>query len=140
MTNSKSDLNRRYAPNLRGLRILVAEDEALIACDLEMTLRDLGCEVLPPAASIVQALQLLEAERPDAALLDLSLLDGLALPIAKALTIAGVPFAITTGWDIRLIESPVLVGVPFLLKPYQPHALRATLVRLVEGSRASVAA
>ena len=65
---------------LEGRRVLVIEDEFIVALDLGHTLRSFGCEVLGPVASIAQAQALLGRERPDAATLDLNLLDGLAVP------------------------------------------------------------
>ena len=67
---------------LPGARVLVAEDQAVIAMDLAMTLREFGCAVLGPAASVAEALALAGRERPDAALLDLGLSDGPAVPVA----------------------------------------------------------
>ena len=58
---------------LSGAQVLVVEDQALIAMDLEVTLREFGCAVLGPAASVAEALALAGRERPDAALLDLGL-------------------------------------------------------------------
>src|SRR5689334_8220047 len=81
---------------LAGARVLVAEDEFVVALDLEVGLRELGCEVVGPAASVAQALALVARERPDAALLDVALLDGNAAPAAEALRSAGVPFVLLT--------------------------------------------
>src|SRR3954469_23367096 len=75
-----------------GRRVLVVEDEDIVALDLEDTLRALGCEVLGPAASVARALALLARERPDAVTLGLDLLDGLAVPAGEPLASTGVPF------------------------------------------------
>jgi CheY-like chemotaxis protein len=116
---------------LRGLRVLLVEDEALIALDLEATLRGFGCEVAFAAPSVGDALAALRAGRPDAALLDLRLRDGRATPVAAALAAAGVPFAVVSGYDAcRAEEEPVLRGAPFLGKPCGRADLRATLARL----------
>ena len=52
--------------DLAGARVLVVEDEFLIALEVEVLLRDFGCEVLGPVPSVVRALELLGRERPDA--------------------------------------------------------------------------
>ncbi len=122
-------------PGLGGLRVLVAEDQAVIALDLEATLLDLGCVVLPPAPSAAAALAVLRAGRPDAALLDVTLADGSAAPVAEALAAAGVPFAVLTGHDPGGIAGPALRGAPYLAKPYRRGDLRATLARLAAAAR-----
>jgi CheY-like chemotaxis protein len=128
---------RGGVPCLRGLKMLVAEDQAMIALDLVTTLRGFGCVVLPAAPSNTKALAVIRAERPDAALLDVSLVDGSAAPVAEALTAAGVPFAVLTGHDQRAIGEPALRAAPFLSKPYAHEALRATVTRLAATVAAS---
>jgi hypothetical protein len=85
----KGDDGRRRGPaagkRLAGAAVLVAEDEAVIALDLDATLRRLGCRVLGPAGSVEGALTLLAADRPAAALLDVALLDGWSAAVAEAL-------------------------------------------------------
>ena len=115
---------------LAGAVVLVAEDEALIAMDLEMILQELGCAVLGPAASAADALLLLARRRPDAALLDLVLTDGPAAPVAEALAAAGVPFALLTG-TAGTPDHPALRGAPRLDKPFAPGQLRRLLVLLL---------
>src|SRR4051812_39411524 len=69
---AEGDLGAAY---LAGARVLVAEDEAVIAFEIETALRELGCVVLGPAAAATDTLGLVTRERPDAALLDVELLD-----------------------------------------------------------------
>jgi CheY-like chemotaxis protein len=120
---------------LHGLKVLAAEDEAIIALDLACTLREFGCVVLPAAPSVAGALAILGAERPDVALLDANLADGSATPVAAALVAAGVPFAVVTGYDPGEIGEAALRGAPHLGKPYGRRDLRATLARLSAPSR-----
>jgi CheY-like chemotaxis protein len=89
---------------LSGLRVLVIEDEFLIALDLRSILDDLGCVALGPAATVPEALRLLVTDPPDATLLDLNLGGASAAPVAEALTTGGMPFVIVTaywGWRGR---------------------------------------
>ena len=74
----------------------VVEDVALIAMGVETILRDAGYAVLGPCASASDALAVLAAEMPDAALLDIGLADGSAAPVAEKPTAAGVPFVVVT--------------------------------------------
>ena len=120
----------RDGPDLRGLKVLVAEDEAIIALDLEAALGELGCVVLPLAPSVARALELLAAGWPDAALLDVGLADGPATPVAEAMAALGVPFAVVSGHDAGRIGEPALRAGLHLGKPYSHEDLRETLARL----------
>lgn len=91
---------------LAGLRILVVEDEVLIAMLLEDLLQELGCVVVGTAANVAQALALLAATKPDAAVLDVNLGAGRVYPVADALNQAAIPFVFITGYGQRgLIEA-----------------------------------
>ncbi|MEZ5874083.1 MAG: hypothetical protein R3D30_04400 [Hyphomicrobiales bacterium] len=61
------------SPKLEGLRVLVVEDEAPIALQLEDMLSELGCGVIGPASRVGQALRLIEGQEVDAAVLDLNI-------------------------------------------------------------------
>ena len=115
---------------LRGIKVLIAEDEAVVAFDLEFTLNDFGCTVLPPVASVADALALLGRERPDVALLDVSLNDGPSTRVAGELAAAGVPYVVTTGYDSEQLGEPLLRDAPQLGKPYQSAELHDLLLRL----------
>jgi CheY-like chemotaxis protein len=116
---------------LEGVRVLVAEDEALIALDLETTLRGLGCAVVGPTPTVADTLALLANERPDAVLLDLDLMDGWSEPVAEALDAAGVPFVLMTGYQQDELDAPVLRDAPCLAKPFDPESLRSVLLDLL---------
>ena len=123
--------------DLHGLKVLVAEDEAIIALDLELTLRELGCVVLPATSTVAGALALLEAERPDIALVDTALADGSAVPLAQALAAAGIPFAVATGCEADQLGDPALCAAPYLGKPYGSQDLCTMLGRLSVSSRSA---
>jgi CheY-like chemotaxis protein len=103
---------------LAGAKVLVAEDEALIALEIELSLQEQGCVVLGPTATVADTLASLSHDRPDVALLDLQLLDGLATPIAATLAAAGVPFALMTGDRLDVLEDAALASVPRIEKPW----------------------
>src|SRR3954453_7186095 len=104
------------AARLAGARVRVAEDEAVIAFDIETILRELGCVVLGPAATAAATLGLVTRERPDAALLDLELLDGPATAVVEACAARGVPFALVTGYGEDEITEPAFAAAPRLAK------------------------
>jgi CheY-like chemotaxis protein len=103
---------------LENCTVLVVEDEPVQALDLERSLRRLGCAVLGPTGSGAEASRLLRERRPNLALLDLVLRDGVALPLAEQLRALNVPMAAVMGCGRRLLERPPLRGVPLLRKPY----------------------
>ncbi|WP_064706370.1 response regulator [Rhizobium bangladeshense] len=85
---------------LVGRRLLIVEDEYLIARDLVQLLRNDGAEVIGPVATVDAALDLID-ETPslDGAVLDINLQGEMAYPIADVLTKRGVPFVFATGYD-----------------------------------------
>jgi len=108
---------------LSGLRLLVVEDEALVAMLLEDTLRALGCRCVGPAGNVAQALALLERETVDLALLDVNLGGGeRSYPVADRLAARGIGFIFVTGYGTSGIDrryDPVRV----LQKPFDEHQL-----------------
>ena len=82
-----ADGNDQTSPALAGAKVLIVKDEALVALELALALRDLGCIVLGPAADSTQARALLQ-QRPDVVLLDLGLQDGFALTLVEMLGLA----------------------------------------------------
>jgi CheY-like chemotaxis protein len=118
---------------LDGLLVLVVEDEAVVAFDLELILKDFGCTVLDLVSSNAAALEVLAQMRPDIVVLDVRLGDGSAEPVAKALSDAGIPFIVATGYDGDQIAEPLLRAAPRLPKPYRMDELRVMLTQ-VAGS------
>jgi two-component SAPR family response regulator len=131
MHNGASDAERADAWRLAGRKVLVAEAMAVIALDLELTLRGFGCGVCGPVGSVAEALQLLEREHPDVALLELDLSDGHAAPLVQMLASLDVPFALATAHDCSNQDEAVLCGVPRVMKPYGSSQLYRTLVHLL---------
>jgi CheY-like chemotaxis protein len=116
------------APTLAGATVLIIEDEAPVALDLALVLRDLGCIVLGPAGDCIQALALLRRQRPDAVLLDLGLRDGFVLGLVEALAADDLSCVLmTTGYDCEQLE-PALRQAPRLDKPYGQGELRRALL------------
>src|SRR5262245_47205682 len=80
-------------------RVLLAEDNAVIALDLQSALEDAGYLVVGPCTSCAEVVAQVEHEQPDVAILDVELEDGSVLPAAETLARSGVPFAVMTGFD-----------------------------------------
>jgi DNA-binding response OmpR family regulator len=114
-----------------GARVLVVEDSAMIAMDIEVMLQDAGHTVLGPLTSVAATLAFLAAERPDAVLLDLNLQDEVATPVANALVATGIPFALLTGMDNAAIDV-ALRRIPRLAKPFGSGDIREMVLSLLE--------
>jgi two-component system, response regulator PdtaR len=133
-TGEKAPASSRLA----GARVLVAEDEALIAMDIELSLQEQGCIVLGPTATIADTLASLSRDRPDVVLLDLHLLDGLATPIAATLAAMGVPFALLTGDRLDVLEHASLASLPYIVKPWRAGDLEQMVGQLLASPAARV--
>ena len=115
-----------------GRRILVVEDEPIIAMALEDMLLDLGCEVVGPASTLPEAQALAETADIDAALLDINIDTGRSYVIADELRRRAVPFAFATGYGEAGVEN-VGGDAPVLQKPYR-QAQVETVLRLLVGA------
>jgi two-component SAPR family response regulator len=109
---------------LEGRRVLVVEDEFLLAMELEVLLQQRGCMVLGPVSSVGQALAMLNGEPPDVALLDVNLKGERATPVAGALHARGVPFVLITGYSGPQLSEPELHEAPRVDKPVNCRALK----------------
>lgn len=110
-----------------GRRVLVVEDESLVAMLLETILEDMGCEPVGPAATVEEGLQLAAAEQVDAALLDVNVAGRQVFPVAEALRERGVPFVFSTGYGEGGLPDEWR-GHPTLQKPFTEAAVRDALV------------
>jgi DNA-binding response OmpR family regulator len=116
---------------LRGRRVLIAEDNGLIAFELEITLRDEGVEIAGPVSSVADGLLV---NSLDAAVLDINLGDEDVFPLADALAEAGIPFLFLTGHSSHKVP-PRYRERPFLQKPYNPAKLLAMLADILPERR-----
>lgn len=119
---------------LRGKRILLVEDEAVIAFAVEDMLTDLGCEVVGPAFRLDDARLMARDEVIDAAILDVNLNDQRSYAVAEQLRLRSIPFLFATGyaeggvdWDGHAVLLP---------KPYRMDQVKAALERLLAGETA----
>jgi CheY-like chemotaxis protein len=112
---------------LKGRRVLVVEDEMMIAMLVEDMLADLGCAVVGPAHGLGVALDLARSTADlDVALLDVNLSGQPVFPVADALRERNIPIIFCTGYgDAGLREADR--GAPVLQKPYRAKDLADTL-------------
>jgi CheY-like chemotaxis protein len=111
------------------LRILIVEDEMLVAMNIEDMLLELGHEVAGIATRIEPALALAGEGAFDLALLDVNLAGRPSFPVAEALQGRGIPFLFATGYGTRGIAAE-FAAVPVLQKPFRSSDLAAALARL----------
>jgi len=124
-------------PTLRGKRILIVEDEFVTGELLRSCVeREAGIPI-GPASSGRSAIDLLSREHPDAALLDVSLLDGSSVEVARQLETCGVPYAVLTGHSAASLPVE-LKAAPYLEKPVAPGLLIAMLTQLASQGVASL--
>ena len=111
-----------------GRRVLIVEDESLVAMLLETILADLGCDVVGPESNIEDGLNAVaDVAGLDAALLDVNVAGREIFPVAEALKAKGVPFVFSTGYgEAGLPEH--WRGNPTVQKPFTEGAIREALM------------
>jgi DNA-binding response OmpR family regulator len=111
------------------MRVLIVEDDYLIATSTADVLQRAGCEVAGVAGSVQKALQTIADPGCDAALLDADLRGASSEPVAAALRQRGIPFLVVSGYtnDQR---TGALAEAPFLAKPWKESALVAAVKAL----------
>lgn len=120
MTNAKANA-------LSGMRVLLVEDQSLIALDTEMMLRELGAATVDTFNSAEQALVWLSAAALDVAVLDVNLGTTSSFPIAEALKGRPIPFVFTTGYGDSVMVPAEFSNVPVVPKPYTLESLSQAL-------------
>ena len=105
---------------LTGRRVLVVEDEEIIAMALEDVLIEMGCTVIGPVSGIADAVARIREETIDAAIVDLNIVGGQSYTVAEALLDIGVPFLFCTGCEPDGIDRDY-AGSVILQKPFMPR-------------------
>lgn len=113
-------------------QILIVEDEALIAFEVEETLIESGYGVVAIAPTRSTALECLETQTPDGAILDANLDGESAEPVADRLIELGVPYLIMSGYSLHQIGDWAK-GVTLLSKPFRHAELMARVDELLKG-------
>lgn len=109
-----------------GCRVLLVEDDYLIAKAMGTEFGALGAEVIGPAGSVESALELIATHELDAAVLDINLYEVMSYPVAEALLARGVPFVFATGYDKAALPERY-AHVPHCEKPVEPYQLARAL-------------
>jgi len=117
--------------DLTGKRILIVEDEPIVAMMVEDMLADLGALAVGPVTSLAGAAQFLCDGGFDAAILDLNLNGEGTEGVARALRDRGVPFIFATGYDSGGVRNLGESGV--LQKPYRLEQMAAALAQALDG-------
>ncbi len=115
-----------------GRRVLIVEDEAMIAMLLELVLQNADCAVVGPAASVGSALRLIERQKLDAAVLDFRLGDDDSGEIMDLLDQRGVPFLLMTGQSMADLPAK-LRHLNLLAKPFEPEALVEAVEKILSA-------
>jgi len=111
-------------PTLANRRILVAEDEGLIALDLESMLQEFGCEVVGPLSDIHDILEAIRSQPVDSALLDVNLRGRQVFEILPEFISRRIPVVLTSGYDDATLFPRVFRELPRISKPFDLATLR----------------
>jgi DNA-binding response OmpR family regulator len=117
-------------------RVLVIEDEALVAMLIEDMIHDSGAEMVGAASTLTDALALARDAQADVALLDINLGGALAYPVADVLRERGMPIVFTSGYgSAGLIER--FQDCPILDKPFDQHSLEKAIHAILRSNACS---
>jgi CheY-like chemotaxis protein len=117
---------------LEGLKVLVVEDEFLVALLIEEMLESAGCVVIGPIARVPEALDAVDHDACDAAVLDINLAGERVDPVADALSNRNVPFMFVTGYGVNGVPGDYL-DRPHICKPFKMAELLGTISRLINS-------
>jgi CheY-like chemotaxis protein len=123
---------------LEGVRVLVVEDEYLVAVLIEEILESAGCVVTGPIPRLPEALDAVDRDTYDAAVLDINLGGDRIDPVAKALSKRNVPFAFVTGYGALGLPGDYAER-PRLCKPFKIADLLGMVSNLVKPGMAHAA-
>lgn len=114
---------------LTGRRVLIVEDESLVAMLLETILEDMGCTPVGPASTVDEGMDHVTGGEPlDAALLDVNVAGRQVFPVAQALKDRGVPFVFSTGYGEGGLPDEWR-GQSTIQKPFTEAAVRDALMK-----------
>ncbi len=113
------------------MRVLIVEDEYLIATEVSDALEKAGFEIAGTVSSVSKALRKIDEAGCDLAVLDANLQGFSAEPVAEALRQRGIPFLVLSGYS-SLQRQGVLAEAPFLAKPCRPAQVVAAVLALAK--------
>lgn len=122
-------VNTGTLPEFAGLRVLIVEDDLLIAMEMEEFLRGVGCEIVGPIGRLDQAMAAATAENFHGAVVDLNLRGELSFPLIEKLRKNSIPVVCCSGYvDLPEMKSK-LTDVPTLSKPWTAACLLGLIRR-----------
>jgi CheY-like chemotaxis protein len=121
------------APLLVGKRVLIVEDESLVAMLIESLLEDYECSIVGPCGTVEKALLAAKTERFDLALLDVNLRGQKVYPVAEALMERGIPFLFLSGYGDEAIP-PGRQSWKVCAKPFRADDLVSMLCETLDGA------
>jgi DNA-binding NtrC family response regulator len=128
MNTNISQLPSRHPKTDTLRRCLIVEDEGIISLDIEQIVNSYGLTTVHKAYTLAAALNLVDSNAYDIALLDLNVGSESTVPVAEILAARKTPFAVVTG----NIDIPTaLKGVPFVSKPFSEKNIINILVKLL---------
>lgn len=117
-------------PVAKGLRVLLVEDQMIVAMEIEDMLRELGCAVVGPVGTLELAVRLAREEALDAAILDISLDGEKVFPVAEELQARRIPFIFATGYGQHTLPE-TWRGLPRLGKPFKRDQLKTLIATIL---------
>lgn len=121
-------------PDAGPLKVLVVEDESLVALDIEAMLEEMGCTVVASVPRLVKALDLASRLDFDLAVLDINLAGEVVYPLAFRLAERGIPFLFSTGYSTADLPTE-LRDRPILRKPVMLASLKRAVALARTGIR-----
>jgi len=121
---------------LRGTKVFVVDDDAIILMALRSMLEELGCEVSGTATSLDDGVRLAATVDADMAIVDLSLAGRRALPVIEALARRNIPVVASSGYDLAGMDGAGMAGIEVhgtLPKPYSLTQLEAAVKAALDG-------
>ncbi|MCZ4430865.1 response regulator [Agrobacterium sp. SOY23] len=112
-------------------RVIIVEDEYLVALDVEAVLQSMGVEIVVIATTLAQARQAVEEDSADCVLLDVSLTDGKSFDFARGLREAGIAFGFVSGYGDTTGFPEDLLHTPLLSKPFGENEVIGFVLSLV---------
>jgi len=119
-----------------GRRIMIVEDEALVAMILEDQLQEIGLSIVATCASVAEAMMAIERSAPDAAILDVNLGGQLVYPVADRLMDLSIPFVFVTGYGRESIDRRY-DSIQVLEKPVERQVLESVFTKARSSSDAA---
>ncbi len=123
-------IREQTAPDalLPPLRILVVEDEGLIALNLELILQRFGCHIIGPVSEVDNVIEAARKHRPDGAFLDVNLRGRKVFDVLPEMISLGVPCVLSSGYDDPMLFPAAFRNMPRIAKPFDETALRRACV------------